>query len=230
MAKPPSAVLTARQEMALRMISNFIVNRGFPPTVRELAGALGITSSTAFYLLGELEEKGYIRRDPQRARSSLPSVVRRSMTLPRYPAMRERPEDARGTESVPILGVAAAGQPILAVEDRRGDLWVDAIVTSRGKCFAIEIKGDSMIHAGINDGDIVVARRQSVAQSGEIVVALLGEEATVKELSIRGDRIELRPRNPKHRAIQIGPEDELRILGKVVAVAAASQPQHEGRT
>lgn len=223
--------MTDRQETALRMISNFIIHRGFPPTVRELAGAMGVTSSTAFYMLRELEQKGYIRRDPGRSRSALPSVLRRRVgSLPTYPAMRQPPEDARGSAPVPIVGVAAAGEPILAVEDRRGDVWVDAIVTSRGKCFAIEIKGDSMIHAGINDGDFVVARQQPVAQSGEIVVALLGEETTVKELSIRGDRIELKPRNPKYQPITIGPDDELKILGKVVAVAAASHPQEEGRT
>lgn len=230
MAKSPSTVLTARQEKVLRTIRNFIVHQGVPPTVRELAEALGITSSTAFYLLGELKEKGYIRRDPQRSRSSLPSAAPlNARILPRFPVMRQKPEDARGTMAVPVLGVAAAGQPVLAVEDRSGEIWVDAIVTSRGKCFAIEIKGDSMIHAGINDGDVVVARQQPVAQSGEIVVALLGEETTVKELSIRGDRIELKPRNPKYQAIPIGPEDELKILGKVVAVAAASQPK-QGRT
>ncbi len=228
MARPRLTALTQRQEEALRYIRNLIAHRGIPPTIKDLAEAMRITSSTAFYLLGELKKKGHILRGPQRARSLLPSGEAK---LPRLFAQLNRPAE-RGSNlaPVPILGTAAAGQPILAVEDRRGDVWVDVRITSRGQCFAIEIKGDSMERAGIKNGDMVVARRQQVAQNGDIVVAILGEDATVKELSIQGDHIELRPHNPKHQPILIGPEDELRILGKVVAVASARPPHQTRRT
>lgn len=222
--------LTERQREALKEIRNFIAHHGISPTVRDLAKALRVTSSTAFYLLGELEQKGCIRRDTQRARSLKPSLPAdptdgRCCGLWRFAAMFERPADADGgLVSIPILGTAAAGLPNLAVEDRQGSLWVEQKVAARGHCFALKIKGDSMIRAGIKDGDMVVARQQPVAQNGDIVVALLGEDSTVKELSIRGDHIELKPRNPSHRSIPIGPEDELRILGKVIAIAAVKEP------
>lgn len=233
MARPPSLEITGRQQEALRMIRNFIVHHRMPPTVRELAEAMHITSSTAFYLLGELERKGHIRRDSLRARSLIPHAattpdVNDGARLPRFPALLHRPAGAAvGLVAIPILGTAAAGRPILAVEDRSGDLWVGKRLAARGRCFGLKIKGDSMIRAGIKDGDIAVARQQPLAQSGDIVVALLKDEATIKELSIRGDRIELKPRNPTHRSIPIGPEDELRILGKVIAVAAGPHRERE---
>ena len=231
MTRPPSLEITARQQEALRMIRNFIVHHHMPPTVRELAEAMHITSSTAFYLLGELERKGHIRRGSLSARSLIPHAADTSdgnggIRLPRFPALLHRPAGAEMV-AIPILGTAAAGRPILAVEDRSGDLWVGKRLASRGRCFALKIKGDSMIRAGMKDGDIAVARQQSLAQSGDIVVALLKDEATIKELSIRGDRIELKPRNPTHRSIPIGPEDELRILGKVIAVAAGPHRERE---
>ncbi len=119
--------------------------------------------------------------------------------------------------TVPIVGRVAAGPPILADENIIGEVLVDSRVARHGRCFALEVQGDSMIDADIDDGDLVVVRQQPLAESGDIVVALLGEEATVKRLYIRDETIELRPENTSHRPITVGPEDELRILGKVVA-------------
>jgi repressor LexA len=126
--------------------------------------------------------------------------------------------------TIPLIGTVAAGHPILAQENWIGDVWVNRDLAARGKCFALQIKGDSMTGAGIRDGDIVIARQQPLAQNGEVVVALLGDEATVKELSIRGDRIELQPKNPAYHAVPIGPEDDFQVLGKVIAVAPGQGP------
>ena len=119
----------------------------------------------------------------------------------------------------PSLSSAAAGQPILAEENIIGEVLVDSRAARHGRCFALEVQGDSMIDAGIDDGDLVVVRQQPLAESGDIVVALLDQEATVKRLFIRDERIELRPENPQHRPMPIGPDDGLRILGKVVAIS-----------
>ena len=127
--------------------------------------------------------------------------------------------------AVPIVGRVAAGQPILAEENIVGEVLVEGGIARSGRCFALEVTGDSMVDAGIRERDLVVVREQAVAENGDIVVALLEDEATVKRLFIRDEKIELRPENPNHRPIPVGPDDGLRILGKVVAV----KHQQEGR-
>ena len=132
--------------------------------------------------------------------------------------------------TVPIVGTIAAGEPILAEENVVGEVLVDSRAARSGRCFALEVQGDSMIGAGIHDKDLVVVREQPVAESGDIVVALLDQDATVKRLFIRDERIELRPENPELRPMPIGPDDGLRIVGKVVAVSrpgAATDPAQE---
>jgi repressor LexA len=119
--------------------------------------------------------------------------------------------------AVPILGQVPAGTPLLAAENVVGELLVDAR-TARGRCFALEVQGDSMIDADIQDGDYVIVRQQQLAESGEIVVAMLKDEATVKRLRLTAEAIELRPENRRFSPIPIGPDDDLRILGKVVAI------------
>ena len=129
--------------------------------------------------------------------------------------------------TVPIVGRVAAGQPILAEENIIGEVLVDSRAARHGRCFALEVQGDSMIDASIDDGDLVVVRQQPLAESGDIVVALLDQEATVKRLFVRDERIELRPENPKLRPMPIGPDDGLRILGKVIAVSrSGSHPSN----
>lgn len=115
------------------------------------------------------------------------------------------------------MGRVPAGTPLLAPENVIGELLVDSR-TARGRCFALEVQGDSMIDADIQEGDYVIVRQQQLAESGEIVVAMLEGEATVKRLHLGADAIELRPESHSHSPILIGPDDDLRILGKVVAV------------
>ena len=125
--------------------------------------------------------------------------------------------------AVPIVGVIAAGHPILAVENIIGEMLVDAQLVRNTKCFALEVTGDSMLNAGIEDGDYVVVRQQQIAENGAIVVALLGEEATLKRLRIADGHIELLSENPQHRAMVVTATDELRIQGKVIGVSRPTE-------
>jgi repressor LexA len=154
--------------------------------------------------VNQLVRKGYLKREPRKARG--------------IAIIREPEDDVPDLVAVPIVGRVAAGQPILAEENIVGEVLVEGGIARSGRCFALEVTGDSMVDAGIRERDLVVVREQAVAENGDIVVALLEDEATVKRLFIRDERIELRPENPKYRPIPVGPDDGLRILGKVVAV------------
>lgn len=137
-----------------------------------------------------------------------------SKQRPKY--TNEFKADAVALVAVPIVGTVAAGQPIFAQENIMGEVLVEASVVGSGKCFALYAQGDSMINADINDGDLIIVRRQPIAEDGDIVIALLDDEATVKRLKINNELIELVPENPRLKPVRVKPEDELRILGKVV--------------
>jgi len=199
----PLKEITDPQRRTLKEIRQFLNQRGFPPTIKELSDILGISHASAHSQVNQLVRKGYLRREPRKARGL--AIIR-------------EPEDAiSDMVSVPIVGEVAAGQPILAQENIIGEVFVESRLTRSGRFFALEINGDSMVDAGINDRDLVVVRQQPVAENGDIVVALIGDKATVKRLCIREERIELRSENIRYRPILVGPEDDLRILGKVVA-------------
>lgn len=200
----PVEEITDTQINALKEIRRFTNHRGFPPTIKELADILGISHASAHGQVNQLVRKGYLKREARKARSL--AIVR-------------EPEDTLSVMiAVPIVGRVAAGRPILAVENIVGEIMVEGRIARSGRCFALEVAGDSMVNAGIRERDLVVVREQPVAENGDIVVALLEDEATVKRLFIRDEKIELRPENPKHRPIPVGPDDGLRILGKVIAV------------
>jgi len=200
--------ITPRQREALKFICDYQAGSGYPPTVQELADASGITKASAHEQISQLIRKGYVMRDESRARG--------------LSVLRQPDEMAVSVLPIPIIGRVAAGEPILAQENVLGEVLVDASVVRRGACFALEVKGDSMIDADIVDGDLVIVRSQPVAENGDIVVALLGEEATVKRLSIREDQIELRPENRRLKPIPVGAEDGLTIVGKVIATRRES--------
>lgn len=200
----PVEEITDTQINTLKEIRRFTNHRGFPPTIKELADILGISHASAHGQVNQLVRKGYLKREARKARSL--AIVR-------------EPEDTLSVmTAIPIVGRVAAGRPILAVENIVGEIMVEGRIARSGRCFALEVAGDSMVNAGIKDRDLVVVREQPVAENGDIVVALLEDEATVKRLFIRDEKIELRPENPKHRPIPVGPDDGLRILGKVIAV------------
>ncbi|HAN99489.1 MAG TPA: repressor LexA [Planctomycetaceae bacterium] len=202
--RPPVPDLTEPQRKALQTLRDFIAQRKFPPTMSELGERLGVTAASAHQLVGQLEQKGYVTREPRKARSL--SVVREP---------EHRPEQL---VSVPLVGTVAAGPALLAEDNHIGDVLVDRSIAGRGRCFALRINGDSMTGAGMRNGDVVIVRQQPVAESGEIVVALLDGEATTKRLWIQGDRIELRAENRRYKPIEIAADAEFRIVGKVVAI------------
>jgi repressor LexA len=196
--------ITARQQRILEVIAETVRDRGYPPTVREIGEAVGLTSSSSVHAqLANLEKKGRLRKDPTKPRA---------MTLS---------DDHRADGvSIPLLGRIAAGTPILATEHVEEYLSVPAdFAKDDADHFALRVAGDSMIGAGILDGDLVVVRSQTTARDGEIVAALLPgpaeDEATVKRLGRDGPRVMLVPENPALSAFEMS---DGRILGKVVAV------------
>lgn len=186
--------LTEKQQAILTYIAECVREQGFPPSVREICDAVGLKSpSTVHSHLNTLEEAGCIVRESGKTR-----------------AIRLAEDMQNG---VPILGTVAAGQPILAVEDALGYLPYDA--GENGAYFALRIQGDSMIEAGILDGDMVVVKTQSTAYSGEIVIALIEDEATCKRLQVADGEVWLLPENADYAPID---GREASILGKVTAV------------
>jgi repressor LexA len=211
--RPQEDQITDAQRKTLKEVRDFIAHRKYPPTMKELGELLGVTAASAHQQVKQLERKGYVAREPRKARS--------------LAVLREPQQQLAELVPVPLVGVVKAGPAMLAEENVLGDVMVDGSVAGRGRCFALRVSGDSMLDAGMAEGDIIIVRQQQVAESGEIVVALMGDESTVKRLSIRGDRIELRPENNENKQYHptvIGPDDEFSILGKVVAVRRSGDP------
>jgi repressor LexA len=198
--------LTPRQQRIVEFIRRTVQDRGYPPTVREIGEAVGLTSSSSVHAqLANLQRKGLLRKDPAK-----PRAIEVAGARPRGSA----------AVTVPVLGRIAAGAPLLAEENVEDHVAVDAGLTGDEEHFALRVAGESMIDAGILDGDLVVIRRQDVAEDGSIVAAQVPgpaeEEATVKRLHRRGRRVTLVPENPTMEPFDL-PEGG-RILGQVVAV------------
>jgi repressor LexA len=189
--------LSPKQEAVLRYLEAVSGSGRQMPTVREIAQAVGVSSTATIHQhLAALEAKGYIRRG---------SYKHRAIELP----------NARPAVNVPLLGRIAAGQPILAAENREEELPLPRDLVGEGEVFALTVKGESMIEAGIYDGDLVVVRRQPTAADGDVVAALVGDEATVKFFYREPDRIRLQPANSAMEPLHLR---EVTILGKVVLV------------
>jgi repressor LexA len=214
----PDHVLTWRQRKVLQVIRESVQRRGYPPSMREIGEAVGLTStSSVSYQLSTLQAKGYLRRDAGRPRTV-------EVRLPGHPAIRPEPDldddspmDITSQEAayVPLIGRIAAGGPILAEEAIEDIFPLPRQIVGEGNLFLLKVVGDSMINAAIADGDWVVVRQQPVAENGDIVAAMLDGEATVKTFKRSADHIWLMPHNPAYTPI---PGDEAEILGKVVAV------------
>jgi len=204
--RKPVEQLTETQRRVLQELRDFMVEHGFPPSTQELAELLGVSTATAHEQVGQLVKKGFLTREARKARG---------LRLARPLEDDHTPADL---VSIPLLGSVAAGHPILAEENVLSEVMIERRLAANGRCFALRITGESMRDAGINDGDLVVVRQQPVAENGDIVVAQLAGESTVKRLSIRDHVIELRPENPAFAPMPIGPDDDLRILGKVIGI------------
>jgi len=199
------------------VIREAVEARGYPPSIREIGDAVGLTSpSSVAHQLRVLEQKGYLRRDPNRPRAL--EVTMNGAAASRKASASSASEasaNASRTAYVPVLGRIAAGGPILAEESVEAVFPLPRDLTGEGDLFLLHVVGESMIDAAICDGDYVVVRKQDTADSGEIVAALIGDEATVKTLKRRDGQVWLMPHNPAFAPI---PGDDARILGKVVSV------------
>ncbi len=211
--------LTNRQRLVLETIRDSIERRGYPPSMREIGEAVGLTSpSSVAHQLTALERKGYLRRDPNRPRAIEVTLPGQSPTRPGDPHEIDPTDvgEARPAPSyVPVVGRIAAGGPILAEQAVEEVFPLPRQLVGDGQLFLLKVVGDSMIEAAICDGDWVVVRQQPVADNGEIVAAMLDNEATVKTFRRRDGHVWLLPQNPAYEPI---PGDEATILGRVVAV------------
>ncbi|MDI2128647.1 transcriptional repressor LexA [Yinghuangia seranimata] len=213
--------LTPRQSRVLEVIRASVEARGYPPSMREIGEAVGLssTSSVAHQLMA-LERKGYLRRDPHRPRAYEVRSPDGGRPLAPVGGATATPINGNGTERpaasyVPVVGRIAAGGPILAEQSIEDVFPLPRQLVGDGEVFLLKVSGDSMIEAAIMDGDYVAVRRQPVAENGDIVAAMLDGEATVKRLRNRDGHRWLMPHNPAYDPI---PGDDATILGKVVAV------------
>ncbi|MCX8033467.1 MAG: transcriptional repressor LexA [Thermoleophilia bacterium] len=203
--------LTERQQEILAVIEEALATQGYPPTVREIAQAVGLSSPASVHgHLRALEAQGFLKRKGPKRRAL--EVVRsrqgKTQVLTRR-ALQDR------LVRVPLVGRVAAGSPVLAEESVEDYLEIPRFLASGEECFALRVSGDSMVKAGILDGDIVVVRRQEWAQDGDIVVALLSDEATLKRFFREGEAVRLQPENDHMEPIVTR---EPRIIGRVIGV------------
>jgi repressor LexA len=201
--------LTKRQQEIFDFIRKYSAKYGYPPTVRDIGKAVGLASSSTVHAhLSNLEKVGLLRRDPSKPRAI--ELLDR--------AVGTAVESVRGivrSDGIPVLGTVAAGAPVLAEENIEDYVSVPAIAGGDEGEYVLRVRGDSMKDAGILEGDMVVVHAQDTAHDGEVVVALLGEEATVKRFYRESDHVRLQPENASMEPIR---SKEVRILGRVVGL------------
>lgn len=196
--------LSARQQQILEYIRREVSSKNYPPSVREIGEAVGLSSSSTVHAhLAKLEEKGFIRRDPTKPRAI--------ELLDLGPS----PSFVSEVVNVPVVGHVTAGQPILAEENIEDYFPLPKMMVHRDTVFLLHVRGDSMVNAGILDGDYVIVRRQSSANTGEIVVAMLNGEATVKRFYLEKDHIRLQPENDSYEPLR---SPHISVIGKVIGV------------
>lgn len=232
-------MLTRKQIELLRFIQDRLAAEGVPPSFDEMKEALDLRSKSGIHrLIMALEERGFIRRLPNRARALevlrlpesstpapgarggkfSPSVIEGDLGRIRQTNTVPIPGDDSGSVSIPVMGRIAAGTPISAIQSRSHTIGMPADMLGLGDHFALEVRGDSMIEAGILDQDVVIIRKQDNAETGDIVVALIDdEEATLKRLRKRGASIALEAANPAYETRIFGP-DRIRIQGRLVSL------------
>jgi repressor LexA len=194
--------LTHRQQEILTFVQRYTDSHGYPPSVREIGQAMGLTSSSTVHShLEALARKGFLRRDPSKPRAL---EILRDDNLP-HPKM----------VAVPLVGQVTAGAPILAEQNIEDHLALPAEFANGSEAFVLRVRGDSMIEDGILDGDLLIVRRQAAANNGDIVVARVGDEATVKRFYREGDRVRLQPANQTMQPIYVR---DVVIEGKAVGV------------
>lgn len=198
--------ISQKQSEILEYMKNEILNRGFPPSVREICEAVHLKSTSSVHShLETLEKNGYIRRDPTKPRAI--EIVDDNFNLVR-----------RETVNVPIIGKVSAGQPLLAVENIDGYFPIPSEYMPNNKTFMLVVQGDSMINVGIFNGDYVIVEQQQTAENGQKVVALVEDSATVKTFYKEDGHIRLQPENDTMEPIIVEQDQFFQILGKVIGV------------
>ena len=195
--------ITKKQTEILEYIKSQILNKGYPPSVRDICTAVNLKSTSSVHAhLETLEKNGYIRRDPTKPRAI--EIIDDNFNLTR-----------REVVNVPLIGRVAAGQPLLAVENITGYFPIPAEFIPKEEVFMLNVKGESMVNAGIYDGDQIIVKQQSTASNGEIVVALVDDSATVKRFYKENGHIRLQPENDFMEPIIV---DSCEIIGKVIGL------------
>ena len=195
--------ITKKQTEILEYIKSQILNKGYPPSVRDICTAVNLKSTSSVHAhLETLEKNGYIRRDPTKPRAI--EIIDDNINLTR-----------REVVNVPLIGQVAAGQPLLAVENITGYFPIPAEFIPKEEVFMLNVKGESMVNAGIYDGDQIIVKQQSTASNGEIVVALVDDSATVKRFYKENGHIRLQPENDFMEPIIV---DSCEIIGKVIGL------------
>lgn len=195
--------ITKKQTEILEYIKSQILNKGYPPSVRDICTAVNLKSTSSVHAhLETLEKNGYIRRDPTKPRAI--EIIDDNFNLTR-----------REVVNVPLIGQVAAGQPLLAVENITGYFPIPAEFIPKEEVFMLNVKGESMVNAGIYDGDQIIVKQQSTASNGEIVVALVDDSATVKRFYKENGHIRLQPENDFMEPITV---DSCEIIGKVIGL------------
>ncbi|HGJ67420.1 TPA: transcriptional repressor LexA [bacterium] len=193
--------LTPKQQKILDFIVKYVKESGYPPTVRDIANEFKMSSKGAYDHMIAIEKKGYIKRDPTKPRAiEIMDFIHR---------------DYSDIISIPVLGRVAAGEPLLATQNVERTITISSDMVRSEEPFALKVKGDSMIEAGIFEDDYVIVRQQKTAEQGDVVVALIGDEATVKKFYKEGDHIRLQPANSSMQPIIAR---DVAILGKVVGL------------
>lgn len=195
--------ITKKQTEILEYIKSQILNKGYPPSVRDICTAVNLKSTSSVHAhLETLEKNGYTRRDPTKPRAI--EIIDDNFNLTR-----------REVVNVPLIGQVAAGQPLLAVENITGYFPIPAEFIPKEEVFMLNVKGESMVNAGIYDGDQIIVKQQSTASNGEIVVALVDDSATVKRFYKENGHIRLQPENDFMEPIIV---DSCEIIGKVIGL------------
>jgi repressor LexA len=209
----PPARLSDRQQDILDFLSDFTAKNGYPPSVREIGEAVGLSSSSTVHShLNALEDKGFIRRDPSSARALTVIGQEDAETGAAFGGPTRLPHNV---VELPLVGRVAAGVPTIAEQNVEESLILPTQIVGDASSFLLTVRGESMIEAGILDGDYVVVKEQPTAHNGEIVVALIDDEATVKTFYRENDRIRLQPENSAMDPIYAR---DVTILGKVIAL------------
>ncbi|WP_312201108.1 transcriptional repressor LexA [Anaerospora hongkongensis] len=195
-------LINNRQKQILKHIKDTLRSKGYPPSVREIGEAVGLSSSSTVHgHLAKLEELGFIKRDPTKPRA--------------IDVLDEAPWRQKSLTPIPLIGKVTAGQPILAIENIEETYPLPTELVGEAETFMLTVQGDSMINAGILDGDLIIVRVQRSANNGDIIVAMIDEEATVKRFYKEHDRIRLQPENSAYEPIF---SRDVTILGKVIGV------------